>query len=301
MKSSLKHVILCLLASPIQAITLLQVLRSYSDLSSLSGYVNASANATALLANANNFTFLAASNAAIAKFATQNSNALAEDVLEATLEYALLKGGYPSLSFSQTPQFAATNLVNGSYANVTGGQAMELVLGSSGSLEVISGNKTLSISPASDIVCNGGIVHIIDTVPSIPISAVSEITAANLQYFVSILNAGGFLNTANTYVNEVLEIPDVTFFIPNSAAALSNVTALVKNSSAADLQAMFEYHVVPGTVAYSTSLTNGTTFKTAQGDNVTVTIQNGETYINAAKVIDSDLLVANGVVHVIDR
>lgn len=141
--------LLCVLAAPIQAITLLQVLQSYSELSSLSGYVNASANATALLANANNFTFFAASNAAIAKFATQNSNALAEDVLEATLQYALVKGGYPSLSFSDTPQFAASNLVNGTYANVTGGQAMELVLGSSGSLEVISGNKTISTAPAT--------------------------------------------------------------------------------------------------------------------------------------------------------
>lgn len=99
----------------------------------------------------------------------------------------------------------------------------------------------------------------------------------------------------------MLEIPDITYFIPNSAAALSNATALVKSSSAADSQALFEYHVVPGMVAYSNSLTNGTTFKTAQGENVTVTVQDGETYINAARVIDSDYIVANGVVHVIDK
>lgn len=103
------------------------------------------------------------------------------------------------------------------------------------------------------------------------------------------------------YVNGILEVPDVTYFIPNSAAALANATALSKNSSSAELQAVFEYHVVPGFVAYSSLLHNGTIFKTRQGDNVTITIQDGDTYVNAARVIASDYIVANGVVHVIDK
>ena len=128
-----------------------------------------------------------------------------------------------------------------------------------------------------------------------------EITAAGLEYFISILNAGGFLNTANTYVNSVLEIPNVTFFIPNSAEALANATALAKTSSPAEQQALFEYHVIPGFIAYSPLLTNGMQLKTAQGTNVTVTIQDGNTYINAAKIISFDYIVANGVVHVLDK
>lgn len=128
-----------------------------------------------------------------------------------------------------------------------------------------------------------------------------EITAAGLEYFISILNAGGYLSAANTYVNGVLDLPDVTYFIPNSAAALANATQLAQNSSPAQLQALFEYHVVPGFVAYSSLLKNGMQLKTAQGSNVTVTIQDGETYINAAKVIAVDYIVANGVFHVLDR
>lgn len=41
--------------------------------------------------------------------------------------------------------------------------------------------------------------------------------------------------------------------------------------------------------------------KTATGANVTVTIQDGDTYINAAKITAFDYIVANGVFHVIDR
>lgn len=133
------------IATAVQATTLLQVLQGYSQLTSLSSYVNASSNATALLANANNFTFLAPSNKAIATYLTQNPNVLTPDLLEATLQYSLLQGGYPALSFSDTPLFVPSGLVNASYANVTGGQRMELV-SSGGVADMLSGNKTSSTS-----------------------------------------------------------------------------------------------------------------------------------------------------------
>jgi hypothetical protein len=129
----------------VQAITLLQVLQTYSQLSSLSAYVNSSSTSTTLLANANNFTFLAPSNAAIASYLTQNPNVLTQDLLAATLQYALLKGGYPSLSFSDRPIFVESYLSNASYTNVTGGQRMEL-MSASGQADMVSGNKSISTS-----------------------------------------------------------------------------------------------------------------------------------------------------------
>ena len=134
-----------------------------------------------------------------------------------------------------------------------------------------------------------------------PISTVLEVTAAGLEYFISILNVGGYLNTADTYVETVLGLSDVTFFVPNSAEALGNATQLIANAPMAEQQAFFEYHVVPGFVAYSSLLTNGTQLKTATGSNVTVTVHDGDTYINGAKIIAFDYIVANGVFHVIDR
>jgi uncharacterized surface protein with fasciclin (FAS1) repeats len=128
-----------------------------------------------------------------------------------------------------------------------------------------------------------------------------EITNANLQYFIAILNADGYLSSSATYVNQVLDLHDVTYFIPNSAAALAGATQLAQNSSAADLEAVFEYHIVPGSVNYSPMLKNGMSLKTQQGTNLQITIQGGDMYVNAAKVIASDLMVANGVVHVLDK
>ena len=59
--------------------------------------------------------------------------------------------------------------------------------------------------------------------------------------------------------------------------------------------------VIKGSVLYSSLLMNGSSAKTLQGNNVTVTLSNGTVFVNSAKVVIPDVLVANGVVHVIDN
>ena len=130
-------------------ISLLGVLQNQPELSTLYGYVNASSNGSSLLGSANNFTFLAPSNKAIANLLARDPTALSKNVLDATLQYSLLHGGYPSLSFTNTSQFVTTNLNNASYANVTGGQRIELLLGSNGEPHIVSGNKSISQSPST--------------------------------------------------------------------------------------------------------------------------------------------------------
>lgn len=41
--------------------------------------------------------------------------------------------------------------------------------------------------------------------------------------------------------------------------------------------------------------------KTVQGSNITITVQDGEIFANAARVIATGYLVSNGVVHVLDK
>jgi hypothetical protein len=141
------------LVTPGSCITLLGVLQSYPELSTLYSYVNsntnASTNATSLLSNANNFTFLAPSNTAIKNLLASNADALTPDLVNALLQYSLLNGGYPSLSFTNESQFVASNLNNASYANVTGGQAVELVLGADGEPNIVTGNKSISTAPGT--------------------------------------------------------------------------------------------------------------------------------------------------------
>merc|ERR1712054_414002 len=59
-------------------------------------------------------------------------------------------------------------------------------------------------------------------------------------------------------------------------------------------------HIIEGTVAYSSDLSN-TSLTTLQGDDVEITIANGAVMVNNATVTNANILFAGGVIHVIDQ
>ena len=132
----------------------------------------------------------------------------------------------------------------------------------------------------------------IDAVLTIPLNISTTAIEAGLSA------AAGALTDTNL-VSAVDSLTDVTVFVPNNAA-FQAIGSAVGNLTMAQLSSILEYHVINGTVAYSTDLANGTTIKTLQGNDVTITIMNGTVFVNSAQVVTPDVLVANGVVHVID-
>jgi uncharacterized surface protein with fasciclin (FAS1) repeats len=150
----LKFFFLLIFASNTLGQAVLSVLQTHLELSTFNYYVNASSNLTNLLSTANNFTLLAPSNTAFEQwFSSQGNPSLSNDVIEATLMYHLLHGGFPTTSFSNDPQFVPSHLTNATYSNVTGGQRVELVNGPAGRPQFLSNNKTATNiqSPVSNI------------------------------------------------------------------------------------------------------------------------------------------------------
>jgi hypothetical protein len=124
---------------------------------------------------------------------------------------------------------------------------------------------------------------------------------AQWNFFIGILNKGGYLTVQDQpLIGNVLFATDMTVFAPNTAAALASFTKITAGASQAELAAVFNYHVVPGFVAYSSLLEDGMQLQTVQGDNLTITMVGSDTYVNDAKIINPDFIVANGVVHLID-
>lgn len=136
---------LLLLAAPAAlGQTILSVLAIQSDLSMLNSFIDSSPEISRLLSTANNFTFLAPSNAAINTWlAAPGTNSLSTDDIEALITYHLLHGTFPVASFSQVPQFPNSNLNNNTFENVTNGQAVELLQTPNGPA-IISGSGTMS-------------------------------------------------------------------------------------------------------------------------------------------------------------
>lgn len=67
------------------------------------------------------------------------------------------------------------------------------------------------------------------------------------------------------------------------------------------MASVLTYHVVNGTVGYSSGLKDGMEVKTVEGGSVKISVVGGTVFVNSARVIQADVLVGNGVVHVIDK
>jgi uncharacterized surface protein with fasciclin (FAS1) repeats len=91
-----------------------------------------------------------------------------------------------------------------------------------------------------------------------------------------------------------------TVFAPNDAA-FAKVPSDQLNALLADkekLTAVLTYHVVPGKVM-AADVAGMTSAKTVQGQEIRIDTSDG-VKVNDAKVIQTDILASNGVIHVID-
>lgn len=136
-------------------------------------------------------------------------------------------------------------------------------------------------------------VHIIDKVLTVPLNVSSSAAAAGLSAVAGAMQAEKLTQT-------VSDLKDVTIFAPENSAFQAIGSAL-GNFTADQLTGILEYHVLNGTVAYSTDLKNDTQYTAVGGQKLTVRIENGSIFVDSARVVTPNLLIANGVVHVIDK
>jgi Fasciclin domain len=138
------------------------------------------------------------------------------------------------------------------------------------------------------------VIHVIDRFLVLPEVVSDTLTTANLTSLRGALNDTNLLEAVDT-------TPDVTIFAP-STQAFQDIGSALGNLSTEDIANILTYHVVNGTVGYSSGIENGTTLTTLNGQNLTITVgEEGRIFVNSARVIIADVIVANGVVHVIDE
>jgi transforming growth factor-beta-induced protein len=161
----------------------------------------------------------------------------------------------------------------------------------------------------ADVAIENGVVHVIDGVllPEITLPTVVEAaTDAGLTTLIEAL-------VAAELDDDVANAEAVTVFAPTNAA----FTALLEAQEVTDLDGLIAklgaeavgdvltFHVVPA-VAFSHDLSDGDTFTTLQGEDLTVNIDSEgavtvtDVNANTFNVTTADVAIANGVVHVID-
>ncbi|MCJ1259640.1 hypothetical protein MMC24_007479 [Lignoscripta atroalba] len=279
-----------------QSMNLTGTLMATPELSNLTTYVSLFPELLSSLSSATNVTILAPSNDAFAKFMNSSAGSViaANDTaaIQAVLSYHVLMGTYPSSAVMTTPAFIPTMLSNMAFSNVTGGQVVEAIMMGE-NVMFYSGLLQNSTVTTANVNFTGGVVHIIDTVLTPPQNISTTAIAAGLSSVAGALTSAELVEAVDT-------TPDLTVFAPNNAA-FQAIGSSLSNMTMESLAGILQYHVVSGMVGYSSMLMNATSLQTMQGSNVTITINNGSVFVNSAMVVLPDVLVANGVVHVIDN
>ena len=138
----------------------------------------------------------------------------------------------------------------------------------------------------------GGVVHAVDSFLTMPPNLTASLDALNLTATLGALEASG-LGASPLPAN-------LTAFIPNNAAfqAIGSALGTINMTT---LAGIVGYHIVPDVVAYSSDIKSGMNLTSATNETLHITESNGSIYVNSAKVVVPNVLVSDGVIHVIDQ
>lgn len=246
------------------------------------------------LAGLQNITILAPNNEAINTWLQSPEGRAAASnpgLVTAILSYHVLDGTFYASAFTEEPQFIPTLLQDQAYVQITGGQRLQ---GQTveGGVAFFSALQARSSVVQGNLNFTGGTIHIIDRVLSVPADVATTLQQAALT---AALDAVTTANIAPVLV----AASDLTYFIPNNDAfrAIGSTAGELNQTT---LQSILEYHVVGGSVLYSTEITN-TSLTTLGGGNVTIRVIGESIFVNDAEVVMPNILAKNGVVHVINR
>ncbi|KAK5016447.1 hypothetical protein LTR16_002702 [Cryomyces antarcticus] len=266
-----------------QQLSLKDTLATHKNLTSFYNFVSNNTQIYNALTSSAAFTLLAPSDEAMARISyTSLNTAFANadnDTIRAVLQYHVLQGTHPVSELTSGFEFLPTWLNTPAYSNITGGQR--------------------------DIQTTNCLVHVVDNLLIPPTNFSTSFPQFNLTA------AGGAFAAAN--LTPVLNAArDMTVFAPTNLAMQLIGTGL-QNLSAAALAATMGLHVLNGTVLYSSGFRNGSVLRMGVGAaagsngtaaataNATLSFLSNAWYVNAAKVVQQDLLLANGVMHVLDN
>ncbi|ETS78402.1 hypothetical protein PFICI_10464 [Pestalotiopsis fici W106-1] len=259
------------------------------------------------------FTILAPSNAAFENIPnTVMSSVWNANDTKVTVPLMLYHVLSTQLSMATLPSdqvHATTLLTDPAWTTLAGGQGV-LINRQPGNLVVfVSGGGARSLLKAVDIPFKGGLIQVIDNllVPPGPLNATLE-DFQDLSFLGALYAAGLYDQVANNNgTNGTMAGGagggNYTFFAP-SVPGLQVVNGTLSNLTTAQLRRVMQYHIVPSAVLPSTSLENGTHYTTllgASGPALHVHRSGNNLYVNSAQVIQSDILLENGILHILDN
>ena len=215
------------------------------------------------------------------------------------LQYHILTEAVATKSLSEVPAYLKrTLLTDPKYTNVTDGQNIIINKQAGNAVVFTSGQGTRCTLEQADIAFQGGVIQMVDNF-LIPPGGIDK-TAQAFQA-TSFL---GSLFAAKLMPNVSYE-KSVTIFAPRDAA-FAAVGGTLQRLNSSKLANIMDYHVVPGKVMTADDLTNGTKLTTLSGGgsstgSLMVRQDGNNKYVNSAQIVQPNILIANGIVHLISN
>jgi len=219
-----------------------------------------------------------------------------DDFMRATLQYHILQDmvDMPSIPKGDSITYP-TLLTNKTYTNITGGQHVILTKQPGGQVVLTSGLAERGTVEIEDVPYSGGLIQVVDTVMMVPkrLESTARDSYKEMTAFLGALYAADI-------VGEFADMPDVTLFIPRNAA-FQHLAGAFAHMDDKTIRRILHYHLFFGGVHHTWELQNGTVLTSAEKNDVTVIRHNNYIFVNSAQIVTTDILLANGIVHIIDN
>jgi transforming growth factor-beta-induced protein len=273
--------------------TIVDVAKSNADLSILVDALNKTGLDAVLSGTGSDFTVFAPTNAAftalLADLGASSLNDIPTETLKKVLLYHVVNGN-----------LTASKISTGYYSSSAEGPKKGAMLSLYINMSETKINNKASIKQ-TDVKADNGVIHIIDKVllpMSITDHAIANDSFSSLVAALSKANLVSALNdSAKTF----------TVFAPTNDAfskLLSELGVTLEDLSSETLTPILLYHVVNGVIPAS-EVKSGylPTLSTAFGKNVSLqaSVSDGVKLNNTVKVIATDVVATNGIIHVIDK
>lgn len=256
------------------------------------------ANLASTLQGTGSFTVFAPTDAAFAKFLSDNKFATLNDVPKEVLTQILL-------NHVVSGSVKSTDLKTGYIKTLAKGAAsatntLSMYVDLTSGVKLNGGAKVTT----ADVMASNGVIHVVDAVIGLPTIVTHATANPNFTSLVGALTAAG----QPDFVTILSGTGPFTVFAPTNAAFSALNTELapggIAGVSAANLTKVLQYHVVNGNIL-AASLTEGQVVNTLVSQSFTVQLAGGAKIKDAndrvSNIVATDVQCANGVIHVLDK
>ncbi|KAH6605192.1 fasciclin domain-containing [Trichoderma cornu-damae] len=215
------------------------------------------------------------------------------------LQYHILQGTVATAALDTGPTYVRPTLLTSPlYTNVTSGQNVLIAKQPGDTVVFTTSMGTRCTLVEGDIEFQGGLIQVVDNLLVPPTSIQNTSEAFNVPNFLGGLYAGKLLP-------KIAYEQNITVFAPVNSAYTS-IGGSLQHLDAKAIARIMEYHIVPGQVLVSSVLANGSRLQTlaenpagTAPESLVIRQAGNNKYVNSAQIVQPDILLANGIMHLI--